>query len=132
MQEKEVPQDNISTYSGLRKLLYAVDEQGNYTSVPSNGWEVEELVNGMAVDDLAELADEALARFKAGTASPLEYYMYRCRLDLPQLSQATGFFQWRIRRHMRAKIWPRLNDKILARYSDVLGLDIHILKNSIL
>lgn len=132
MQEQDVPQDNISTYSGLRKLLYALDEQGNYTSVPSNGWEVEQLVNGMAVEELEELASEALERFKQSKASPLEYYMYRCRLDLPQLAQATGFFQWRIRRHMRADIWPRLNDKILARYSDVLGLDIHTLKNSLL
>lgn len=129
MQENDVPQDNISTFSGKRKLLYAVDQNGNYTSVTSNGWEVEQLVNSMAVDELNELAEEALAKSRQGLSSPLEYYMYHYRLDLPQLAQATGLFRWRIRRHMRADIWPKLNDKTLARYSDVFGLDIHTLKN---
>lgn len=129
MQKDDVPQDNISTFHGQKKLLYAVDPQGNYTSVTSNGWEVEELVNSMAVDELNELAEAALAKARAGEASPLEYFMYHYRLDLPQLAQATGLFRWRIRRHMRPAIWNKLNDTILARYSDVFGLDIHTLKN---
>lgn len=129
MQEHEVPQDNSQTYGGLRKLLYAVDEDGQYTGMPSNGWEVEELVNSMAVQELNELRDQALANFHAGISSPLEYFMYLYRLDLPQLAQATGLFQWRVKRHMRPAIWSKLSDKILTRYSDVFNLSIEQLKS---
>lgn len=131
MQENEVPQDGIQTYSGLKKLLYATDEEGNYTSVTSSGWEVEELINSMAVDELHQLSEEALQRVRAGESSPLEYYMYKYRLDLPQLAQASGLFRWRVRRHMRPEVWHKLNDRLLARYADVFGLDIPTLKKSL-
>lgn len=128
MQENEVPQDDIQTYSGLKKLLYATDEEGNYTSVTSSGWEVEELINSMAVNELQQLSEAALQRVRSGESSPLEYYMYKHRLDLPQLAQAAGLFRWRVRRHMRPEIWHKLNDRLLARYADVFGLDITTLK----
>lgn len=124
MLEDDVPQDQIKTYQGMRKLLYAVDEQGRYTEVNSQGWEVEEFVNAMAVEELNALASEALSNYKTGHSSPLEYFMYHHRLDLPQLAQAVGLFRWRVKRHMRPQVWAKLNNKLLQRYADVFGMSI--------
>lgn len=132
MQKNDVPQDDIHTYNGLKKLLYAVDKEGSYTRVTSSGWEVEELINSMAVAQLNALSEDALQRARAGETSPLEYLMYKHRLDLPQLAQATGFFRWRVRRHMRPDVWPKLNDRLLSRYADVFGLDLPSLKKPLL
>ena len=45
MKVKEVPQDDIKTFKGFgTKAIYAVDENGQYTRIPTSGWEMEEVV----------------------------------------------------------------------------------------
>lgn len=123
MRKKDVPQDANTTLNGARKLVYAVDEDGRYTVVPTTGWEVEEIVTGMAVNRYAELAQEALTRVRQGHASPLEYYMHASRLNIATLAQATGLFQWQVRRHLRQPV-ANLSRKTLRLYSEALGIGV--------
>ena len=123
MEIDKAPQDNSSTYAGHTKLLYGVKGNGEYTTVQSTGWQVEEIVTTLAVDEIERQVAEALERLKSGQTSPLEYFMLQRRMDLPMLSQATGLFQWRIRRHFRPAVFRRLKPSLLARYCDVLGID---------
>ena len=131
MEKDQVPQDNSSTYRGAKKLLYAVDSDGRYDTVTSNGWEVEEFVTSMAVEDLREQAEDARQRVLAGETSPIEYYMYAKRMDVPALALATGLFRWRVRRHMKPEVFSRLSNKLLARYCDAFGIDISTLKSDL-
>lgn len=125
MKIDEVPQDNNSIHCEVgRKAVYAVDENNNYKVVQTTGWEVEEIVTKLALDDLAEKEVQALKNYKNGVTSILEYYMYRSRMDLQLLSQTTGFFQWRIKRHMRPEIFKKLNNKILNKYASVFDISI--------
>jgi hypothetical protein len=91
---------------------------------PSKGWEAEEIVTTNAVDTLQAQADEARQRAQAGTASTLEYWMYARRMDVPLLSQTSGFWEWRVKRHLRPDRFATLQDKHLQRYADALGLTI--------
>ena len=50
MDRQDVPQDAVATYGGLRKLLYAVDEDGHYGGVTSSGWEAESFATELAVN----------------------------------------------------------------------------------
>jgi hypothetical protein len=77
---------------------------------------------------LRDQAAAARARAKAGQSSPLEYWMYARRMDLPLLSQSTGIWQWRVRRHFRPEIFARLNDAFLSRYAEALGIRVEQLK----
>lgn len=122
MKRDEVPQDNNRTLAGSRKAVYATDEEGHYRITESSGWQVEEIVTSMAAEDFARNAAAALERARKGETSPLEYHMYRRRMDLATLSQATGLWQWRIRRHFRPAVFERLPEKLLERYADALGL----------
>src|SRR5258708_26121681 len=90
MRERDVPQEGNATLGGHRKAVYAVAEDGKLRLVPSRGWEVEEIVTRQALEDLERRAEAARARALAGEASPLEYHMYRARLDVALLSQSTG------------------------------------------
>lgn len=122
MKKNEVPQDEVSTYAGQHKLLYAVDEKGNYSGVRSSGWDVE---CAATKDALALISEDRLAawqRVKQGESSALEYHMYDRRMDLALLAQTTGIFQWRIRRHFRPRVFARLSDGLLSRYCEALGL----------
>ncbi|HRP09810.1 MAG TPA: hypothetical protein PLK37_02130, partial [Terricaulis sp.] len=65
MKTDEVPQDPTTTYGGVRKLLYAVDDKGEYEGVRSQGWDVENYVTQAAVAELTRQAEEALARARA-------------------------------------------------------------------
>ena len=127
MRETEVPQDDNTTYHGEKRALYATDKSGEYSVVASSGWNVEEEATNQAVAELERLADDAYEACEKGDASPLEFHMYDKRLDLLSLSQATGLFQWRIRRHFNPMIFAKLSDKMLTRYGDVMGISNDVL-----
>ncbi len=122
MKKDDVPQDNNRTYGGHKKVIYATNRSGKYEKIDSTGWETEEFVTLMAVNELKEQALAAHQRVQQGLSSPLEYHMYDKRLDVLGLAQASSFFQWQIRRHIRPVIFSRLSNKTVARYLDVLGL----------
>lgn len=128
MRNDEVPQEDNVILQGERKAMYAIDQDGRYRVVPSSGWKVEETATAMAVAAYAEAAAEALARVRAGHASPIEYHMYRHRLDSPTLAQETGLWHWRVKRHFRPAVFARLGERTLRRYAQVFGMTIDELK----
>ncbi|PKO87566.1 MAG: hypothetical protein CVU18_10315 [Betaproteobacteria bacterium HGW-Betaproteobacteria-12] len=128
MRENEVPQENNCTLEGHRKAVYARGDDGRIRLVATTGWEVEEIVTRQAVEDLDRLTADARQRALAGQTSPLEYHMHRRRLDLTLLSQLTGLWQWRIRRHFRPDVFAGLGPSLLARYAEAMGIGVEELK----
>ena len=129
MKQDDVPQDHLSYYQDGRKALYAVDGSGDYTTVASSGWKIEEMVTSDAANEYRRLADSALARARAGQSASLEYHMYAQRMDVPMLAETARTWQWRVRRHLRPDIFARLGENWLQRYGDALGLTIEQLKS---
>jgi hypothetical protein len=129
MRERDVPQEGNAILEGHRKAVYAVGEDGRLRIVASRGWAVEETVTQQAIDDLERRAREARARVLAGEASPLEYHMYRARMDPALLAQATGLWRWRVRRHLRPNVFARLSGGLRRRYARALGLEPAALDN---
>ena len=130
MLDSEVPQEGNSTLGGQRKAMYARGADGKLHIVQSAGWEVEEIVTRQAVEDLNRLAEDARQRVIAGQTSALEYHMHKARMDVPLLSQVTGLWQWRIRRHFRPDIFAELSAGLLQRYGDAMGLSVEQLKKA--
>jgi hypothetical protein len=127
MRERDVPQEGNATLAGHRKAVYAVGDDGKLRIVPSRGWEVEETVTRQAVEDLAQHARDARERARAGLGSALEYHMYRARMDVALLSQTTGLWRWRVRRHLRPGAFERLPSAVQRRYADALGIPVEAL-----
>ncbi len=132
MKKEEVPQDACKTYSGHKKLIYAVDEKGHYEGVKSSGWEVEGFATEMAVKALDNQLNKAKQDFIQGRVSPVAYYAPLFRFDLMSLAHATGFFQWQIKRHMKPSVFNSLSDKKLQKYSDVFNVTLQELKNPVI
>jgi hypothetical protein len=128
MDINDVPQEGNRTMGGYRRAMYARDNDGRIVIVPSRGGEVDETVTLQALDRLHEQTEEARARVLAGESSPLEYWMYAQRLDLPQLAQVTGFWQWRIRRHFQPQRFAKLSADLLQRYADVMAITVEQLR----
>ena len=128
MRDNEVPQEGNSTLDGHRKAVYARGDDGKLHLVASAGWEVEEIVTRQAVEDLERLTEDARQRVLAGQTSPLEFHMHRVRMDVPLLAQASGLWQWRIRRHFRPAVFARLSPRLLQRYAEAMGISVDRLK----
>ncbi len=130
MLDSEVPQEGNSTLGGHRKAVYARGADGKLHLVQSAGWEVEEIVTRQAVDDLLRLTEDARQRVLAGQTSPLEFHMHRVRMDVPLLAQASGIWQWRLRRHFRPAVFAGLTPALLGRYAEAMGISVEQLKKA--
>ncbi|HUP91121.1 MAG TPA: hypothetical protein VM074_02660 [Solimonas sp.] len=128
MKKDEVPQDKLDYYGEQRKAVYALDQTGHYTTVPSSGWQVEATVTGDAADEYRRLAAEARARVEAGTASTLEFHMYDRRMDVPMLAETVRSWQWRVRRHLQVDHFAQLPEAWVQRYAEALGLTVDALR----
>lgn len=122
MDVNDVPQEGNCTLGSHRKALYAKDAEGMMVIVPSRGSEVDETVTMQAVHRMNALAEEAKTRVLAGQSAPLEYWMCARRMDVALLSQISGIWQWRIRRHFNPLRFSQLSPRLLARYAEALGL----------
>lgn len=128
MDISDVPQEGNCTLGHHRKALYARDANGRMVLVASKGSEVDEAVTLQAVHRLHTFAEEARLRCLAGQTAPLEVWMWTQRMDLALLSQVTGLWQWRIRRHFRPRVFARLAPALLQRYAQALGLRVEQLQ----
>ena len=128
MKKNEVPQDKSRALAGETKTIYALDESGKVGVIETSGWNVEDIVLDQALEELERHAEDAFARAQAGETSPLEFHMYKQRMDLPMLAQATGQFQWRIRRHFDPRRFAKLSAKKLSLYAEVLDISVDELK----
>jgi hypothetical protein len=122
MRPDEVPSESAAIFEGGHKAVYVVDADGRYRIAQSGGAEAEVTVTEAAVAWFDKLAADALARARRGEASPLEYHMFRQRMDPPTLAQSTGLWLWRVRRHLRPAHFARLSPALLARYADALDV----------
>ena len=130
MQLDEVPQDGLDykERNRLRKLMYAVDKEGNYTGIPSVGWEAENAATKSAWDEVAEVLRETEEAVKAGKLSPIAYFMQKSLMDLPLLAKYIGKWQWTVRRHMKPAVFAKLSDATLTAYAGVFNITAGELK----
>ena len=124
----KIPHEPNATLDGIQKVMYAKNEQGEFERY-NYGSSVEEFATQVAVEEYELLKQECLARIKQGLSSPIEYFMYENRMDLPTLASAVGMFQWRVKRHLKMSVFQNMSDALLLRYADAFSLDLFYLKD---
>jgi hypothetical protein len=127
MKANEVPQD-ITYYEGEKRACYALNDTGKYVIVPSVGWSAEEVVNGLAVAELAASLEETRKAVLAGVKSPLAYHMERRQMTPSILAKTAGFTCFRLKRHLRPAVFAQLKPAILDRYAKALAVPLEELK----
>lgn len=125
MKKNNIPQDNGS----INDLYYAVDEEGNYITATSTGWDPKKIALDNAVQEINERTAEARVRVLNGDTSPIEYYMELNRMDIGILSSYVGFWKWRVKRHFKPKHFTKMSLENLKKYADVFEVSVEKLKN---
>ncbi|HON58208.1 MAG TPA: hypothetical protein P5040_08785 [Smithella sp.] len=129
MKVNDVPQDNtVDYYEGVKRACYAINEEGKYVIVPSTGWREEELINRLAVQELADNLEKTRQAVRAGWKSPLAYHMERRQMNPQILGKTAGIAVFRVKRHLRPEIFARLRDPLLQRYAKALAITVAELK----
>ncbi|MDL2140996.1 hypothetical protein QQY79_00560 [Flavobacterium tructae] len=130
MEKEKVPQDNGNlTKNNLKELLYATDENGDYTTTLSTGWEPKTIALSNSIDDINERIAEAKQQVEIGEVSPVCYYMELNKMDLTILSSYVGMWKWRVKRHFKPSVFAKLSNTTLQKYADAFEISIAELKN---
>lgn len=130
MEKENVPQDKSNlTKNNVKELLYATDENGEYTTTLSTGWEPKTIALSNSIDDIKERIADARLQVEKGEVSPICYYMELNKMDLTILASYVGMWKWRVKRHFNPKKFATLSDKILQKYADAFEISIAELKN---
>lgn len=130
MKKSEVPQDNGRVaQKGSREMYYAIDENGEYTTALSTGWEAKNVVQDHTMEVLQQEIEEAKIQVEQGVVSPILYFLRLKRMDLGVLSGYTGFWKWRIKRHLKPENFKNLNEKQLGKYAEAFDISMEELKN---
>jgi len=130
MKKKEVPQDKSNLESAnFRELCYAVDDNGEYTTANSSGWEPKTIALSNAIEEINERVKDAKERVDAGKTSPLEYFMELHKMDVGILASYAGFWQWKVKRHFKPAVFDKLGEKTLNKYAEIFDVSVEDLKN---
>lgn len=128
MKKEEVPQDESKLGSAnIKDMVYAVDENGEYTTQLSTGWAPKTIALDNALQVIEERIAEAKRRVKDNQSSPIEYYMELHKMDLAVLASYVGLWKWRVKRHLKPSVFKKLNRKTLQKYADVFEISVEAL-----
>ncbi|SRR5690554_3873350 len=129
MKKEEVPQDESNLESAnFRELCYAVDDNGEYTTANSSGWEPKTIALSNAIAEINQRIADAKQRVVDGETSPIEYYMELHKMDVGILASYVGFWKCKVRNHFKPKVFGKLNDKTLGKYAEVFGISVDEIK----
>ncbi len=130
MKKQDLPQDESNLKSAnMTEVLYVTDENDNYTTANSIGWDAKKAALEESMELIGERIEEARQNVANGQASPIVYFMELNKMDLQVLAAYAGMWQWRVKRHTKPAIFRTLSGSVLKKYADAFGISVDELKN---
>lgn len=127
MEKVFIPQEENKTTNGQQKVMYAPNKDGKFETF-KYGSSVEEYATSLAVEEYKILMEKSKQDILSGNASPIEYFMFKNRMDIPTLASIVGKFQITVKRHCKGNIFKKLNDKVLSQYAEAFDISLEELK----
>ncbi len=122
MKKNEIPQDPGALGKIAKEVSYVVDENGNYTTGLSSGWDIKIEALDVAWNDVDKRIAAAKNKVLNGEASPLLYYMELKLMDIVIVAGYTGFWKWQVKKHLKPEVFKNLSDKKLEKYAKVFDI----------
>ena len=120
-----------STFGGFSPTRYYVsNENGDIELVLSSGWEPVNIVNDDFWESINEDIAGVLERVKKGELSPLAYHMNKYLMDAKVLAQYVGLPKWRVKQHLKPRVFNSLDDETLKRYASFFKITVEQLKGT--
>ncbi|WP_153396191.1 hypothetical protein [Chryseobacterium vaccae] len=130
MKKQDLPQDESNLKSAnMTEVLYVTDENDNYTTANSTGWDAKKAALDESMELIHERIEEAKQDVANGKVSPIIYFMELNKMDLAVLAAYVEMWQWRVKRHAKPKVFKSLSESVLKKYADAFGISTEELKN---
>jgi len=124
-----VDAENLEVDYGFRITHYKMDENGNYVHQLQNEWGGREPVVHQSWEIIKEKIQNAKEKVISGEISPIAYYMEKCISDIKTLALYIGIAPWRVKRHLKVKVFNKLNDEMLKKYAGFFEITVEELKD---
>lgn len=130
MKKQDLPQDESNLQSAnMTEVLYVTDENDNYTTANSIGWDAKKAALEESMELINERIEEAKKNVANNIVSPIIYFMELNKMDLQVLAAYVDKWQWTVKRHAKPNIFKKLSDSTLKKYADAFGISVDELKN---
>jgi hypothetical protein len=129
MEENPNPVYKNKEYGQYRELLYSYGADGKFEKTVGYHGEADRVTLQQAWDLFNDRIEAAKQKVKAGEASPILYYMEKTLVTPMDLSMHAGIMVWRVKRHLKPKVFKRLGEKTLKKYAEAFNITIDQLKN---
>jgi hypothetical protein len=129
MKVKDVPQDSkFFKNTVIRDVAYAVDDDGNYTPVISEGWEVKNDALDITWNEIDEKCAEVRQQVLDGKLSPLAYHLEKNIMEVGLFAKYTGQPKRKVKKHLKPEKFKELDDSVLQKYAEALRITVEELK----
>lgn len=130
MKKDKIPQDKSTLQSAnMTEVLYVTDENDNYTTANSIGWEAKKAALEESMALITERIEQARKDVAAELVSPIIYFMELNKMDFAVLAGYVNFWKWTVKRHCKPKVFKKLSDSVLKKYADAFSISAEELKN---
>lgn len=130
MKKQDLPQDESNLQSAnMTEVLYVTDENDNYTTANSIGWDAKKAALEESMELINERIEEAKQNVANNLVSPIIYFMELNKMDRQVLAAYVNMWQWTVKRHAKPKIFKKLSDSTLKKYADAFEISVEELKN---
>lgn len=121
MHKKDVPQDG-GVIDPMQIPIYALDDDGQFVTIPSVGWEVSNSCGIQAAEEVRFRIKSGMEAVKRGRLSPLGVHMIAHELTPAQLSKVSGVGWLKVRLHLRPWFFNRMSAADAKLYEEALGI----------
>jgi hypothetical protein len=129
MEEKTNPVYKNEAYGQYRELLYSEYADGKFEKTVGYHGESDRTTLQQAWDLFNDRIEAARQKVLAGEASPVLYYMEKTLVTPMDLSMHAGINVWRVKRHLKPKVFKRLSEKTLQKYAVAFNITLDQLKH---
>lgn len=130
MKKQDLPQDVSNLQSAnMTEVLYVTDENDNYTTANSIGWDAKKAALEESMELINERIEEAKQNVANNLVSPIVYFMELNKMDVQVLAAYVDMWQWTVKRHAKPKAFKKLSDSTLKKYADAFEISVEELKN---
>lgn len=130
MKKQDLPQDESNLQSAnMTEVLYVTDENDNYTTANSIGWDAKKAALEESMELINERIEEAKQNVANNLVSPIVYFMELNKMDIQVLAAYVDMWQWTVKRHAKPRTFKKLSDSTLKKYADAFEISVEELKN---
>ncbi|MEI7499894.1 MAG: hypothetical protein WCK84_05540 [Bacteroidota bacterium] len=112
----------IYTYN--RELFYHFDKEKGFTQKVDYQNPNNQIIIKQSWDAAEQRLDEVKQQVIIGKSSPIAYYMEKILMEVPMLAAYMEIPKWRVRRHLKSKVFKKIKPEILEKYASVFGIKV--------